>query len=357
VAKKNMLSNGLVEARFDRRGLLARLLVNGADTLSGAPCLIAYRDVPYDLEAWEIDRQVLDTGKPLTLCDAGRVENGPGWAGIVQRWTHGESTVDVLWKLRAGSLALEIELKVNWSEPECLLRFEVPTPFRGQTALFGAAFGGEWRLQQPGDPRQSAQWEVPANRWVMAADDGRQEGAFLLAEAKYGFSARDGVIGVSLLKSAKVTTTTAFPPAFRSGPKRCPWSDFGKHTIRLALGRLSVDSPREAYPAVLADTIFAEPLRVPASEGRPVQIAPSIEGMPSFSPLWAVPVDKDRWVLRLHETLGRKGEARITAPAGWRMSLLEKALPGADDKSLAADTKIAVSPFAYLSISFSRNTE
>ncbi|OAM88752.1 alpha-mannosidase [Termitidicoccus mucosus] len=356
VAEKNRLSNGIVEARFDRRGLLARLSVNGADALAGAPRLIAYRDVPYDLEAWEIDRQALDTGRPLALRDAGRIESGPGWAGLAQRWSRGESTVDVLWRLRAGGVALEVELKVDWREPESLLRFEAPTPFRGQTALFGAAFGGEWRLQQPGDPQQSAQWEVPANRWVMAADDGRQEGAFLLAEAKYGFSARDGIIGVSLLKSAKVTATTAFPPAFRSGPERCPWSDLGRHAIRLALGRLAADSPREAYPAALAETVFAEPLRV-ASGNRDAAVMPAIEGMPSMAPLWAVPVDADNWVLRLHESMGRRGTAHIAAPAGWHLSILEKALPGAADKPFPAGGEVEIGPFSFISLGLRRERD
>lgn len=357
LGSNNRLSNGVVEVRFDRRGQLQQLLVNGEKTLDGSPQLIAYRDVPYDLEAWEIDRQTFDTGKRLVLRQAGRAVSGPGWVGIQQLWAHNDSTVEVLWRLRAGGVTLEIEMNVDWRESESLLRFEVPTPFRGQTALFGAAFGGEWHLQQPGDPFQSAQWEAPANRWVMTADDGRQEGAFLIAESKYGFSARDGVIGVSLVKSANVTVTTAFPPAFRSGPSRGNWSDLGKHNIRIVLGRLACDSPRENHPAALADSVFMEPIQVEPSSADSFfdNRMPRIEGMPSLVPYWAVPVNKDTWVLRLHETLGRRGHVRIAAPTGWTMTVLDKALPGGVDKPLLAGEEFEIGPFALVSLGMHRD--
>lgn len=356
VGKQGLLSNGCVEARFDRKGVLTRLLIDGADALDGAPRFVAYRDVPYDLEAWEIDRQALDTGRLLVMRGVSRVESGPGWMGLAQRWVHGESTVDVLWRVRAGGRALEIEMNADWGEPEMLLRFETPTPFRGQMALFGAPVGGEWRSQQPGELAHSGQWEMFASRWAMAADDGRQEGAFLLSEAKYGFSVRDGVLGVSLIKSAKVTTTTAFPPAFRRGPERCPWSDLGQHTIRIALGRLAIDAPREAYPAALAESVFAKPVPVIKSADASARESrmPRIEGMPSLVPYWCVPVSKDCWVLRLHETLGRRGEVRLQAPSDWEMTLLKKAMPDGGGVPLPKDGRTEVGPFAMISVCMTR---
>jgi alpha-mannosidase len=162
---------------------------------------------------------------------------------------------------------------------------------------------------------------------------------------------------VSLLKSAKVTATTAFPPAFRSGPERCPWSDLGRHDIRLALGRLAADSPREAYPAALAETVFVEPLRVASGNPDAAVTMPAIEGMPSLAPLWAVPVDADNWVLRLHESMGRRGTARIAAPAGWRLSILEKALPGDADKPLPAGGEVEIGPFAFISLGLQRERD
>lgn len=349
-AANGCLNSERVEARFDKSGSLRHLLVDGAETLAGPVQLISYRDVPYDLEAWEIDRQALDMGEHLTPAGALSFEEGPGWVSNRQIWkTRGGSSVRLTWKLRAGWPVIEADLKVDWKEQETLLRMEMPTPFRGQHALFGAPFGGAWRMQQPGDPRQSALWEVPANRWVLAADEGRSEGAFLLTEAKYGFSTRDGVLGVSLLKSAKVTVTTAFPARFRSpGPNRPVFSDLGAHRIRLALGRLGGNAAREEHPSALAETVFAEPLSVRC--GAREDIMPQITGLPSVVPAWACPLEKNRWVLRMHETMGRRGAVRIAlGRKGWKARLLDQAFSG-KGKAVKPGADIEVRPFQILSV-------
>lgn len=352
-AGQHQLAGERVSARFDRQGRLAGLSVDGRETLSGPVQLICYHDIPYDLEAWEIDRQALDSGQALSPVGTISYEEGSGWVSASQVWkTSAGSTVRLTWKLRAGWSVLEADLDVDWREPERLLRLEVPTPFRGEQALFGAPYGGSWRLQQPGDPRQSAQWEVPANRWVLSADEGRTQGAFLLTEAKYGFSARDGILGVSLLKSAKVTVTTAFPPAFRvPGPDRPAFSDLGAHRIRLALGRYDAATRREEHPSALADAVFAEPLSV-RSVSRP-DIMPRLTGLPSVIPAWAAPLGPDRWVLRLHETMGHRGTIRLSPPPGWKLRILQKAFdePG---RLVKENTDIPVESFAILGVEVSR---
>jgi alpha-mannosidase len=349
VAGKDRIESERVSARFDKAGHLSSLAVDGKESLCGPAQLICYRDVPYDLEAWEIDRQALDCGCALSPTGPRVPATGPGWAGLSQTWTTpGHSTVRLTWKLRAGSPILEADLEVDWREPEMLLRLEAPTPFRGTHALFGGPFGGSWRLQQPGDPRQSAQWEVPANRWILSADEGRTQGAFLLTEAKYGFSVRDGVLGVSLLKSAKVTLTTAFPPRFRAaGPSRPPFSDLGAFHIRLALGRFSQASSREELPAALADSTFAEPLSVQSPPRG--DIMPRISGLTSVVPAWAAPQGPESWVLRLHETMGNCGVIRLEPAPGWNLRILKTAF-GQPGKKLRPTDDIPVESFGIVSV-------
>jgi alpha-mannosidase len=343
------LRNGRVDARFDKAGNLRDLRVDGCGGLAGFPRLVCYRDIPYDLEAWEIDRQALDAGENLKPAGSSEVGQEKGRAFVRQKlMTRGGSSVILSWILRAGWPVLEAGLDINWREPEMLLRFEMPTIFRGQHALFGAPYGAGWRPQQPGDPRQSALWEVPASRWIMAADEGRTEGAFLLSEAKYGFSIRDGVLGVSLLKSAKVTMTTAFPPAFRApGPHRPAYSDLGRQRVRLAIGFLRDASSREEHPAALCDTVFAEPLRV-SGPVRP-SLMPRLEGLPSLVPSWTAPLGKDRWLLRLHETMGRRGTVRVTPPAGWRIRRSQEAFPTKSGSRLSQGI-VAVEPFSIVTL-------
>lgn len=340
------LHSDRIEARFDAKGALTQLTVDGKPVISAPPQLISYSDIPYDLEAWEIDRQALDCGAPL-LPGTSAIKFSKN--SVTSTWqTRKGSSVSCKWQLRAGSPVLELLLEVDWKEAETLLRFEMPTPFNGSHALFAAPFGGSWRPQHSGNSRCSALWESPANRYVMSANEGRSEGAFLLTEAKYGFSAQDGRIGVSILKSAKVTVTTAFPAAFRApGPERAPFSDLGKHEVRLALGHWSASCAREDHPAALAETTFATPLR--CNHSLPT-LFPTIEGLPSVIPAWAAPLDSGGWLLRLHETIGNHGTIRISPPKGWKIRSISEAFPTTRGRFGKGPLDQEVSPFGIITL-------
>jgi alpha-mannosidase len=161
---------------------------------------------------------------------------------------------------------------------------------------------------------------------------------------------------VSLVRSAKITVTTAFPAAFRSGPASVEFSDLGSHRIRLGLGRLTAGAAREGYPAALAETLFATPLATESGPAGAGEVFPILEGMPSLIPCWAAPLGRDRWILRLHETMGRRGEVLVKPRPGWTARLLAKAFPGPGDKPWPSGSggRLAVGPFAILGIELSR---
>ena len=344
------LSNGRVNARFSAKGALVSLTVDGRSLCVKPPQPVVYDDVPYDHDAWEIDRDALYSGKPLKLIGLGDPEDGDGWVGLRQKWaSRGGSLVEILWKLRLGGCVLEADVQMDWREPEKLLRFEIPTDYRGTHALFASPYGAQWRPQCGGDIRAAAMWEVPASRWAMASNDGRREGVFIAAEGKYGFACHDGLLSLTLLKSAKITVTNAFDARFQRGKAGPQYSDLGRQSVRMAIGLLEEDSPREEHPAALAETLFAVPLSV-ACEPRHLPI--SIEGLPSVIPSWVIPLGKDHFILRLHETIGRKGRIRLRAADGWLVRRLETAFPCAERGKPVGGT-IAVGPNQIVSLEFS----
>ncbi len=349
-ASARRLSNGRVLASFDAQGNFAELLVDGASVFASAPRPVVYNDIPYDLEAWELDRDALENGAPLKLVGLGKPENGPGWVGLRQKWaTTGGSSVEIFWTLRAGACVIEAETSIDWKEPEKLLRFEVPTSLRGQHALFASPYGAEWRPQASGDIKASAMWEAPASRWVMASNDGRCEGSFLIAEGKYGFACHDGLMSVTLLKSAKITLINGFPARFRKGREIPVFSDIGRQTARMALGRIGGESVREEYPAALAETLFARPVSVKGPErSLPVEY----EGLESVVPVWVAPVSQDRFVVRLHETLGRSGTIRVVAPCGWTVRHLSKAFATDRDETPLRNHILNVDSGAIISLEY-----
>ncbi len=346
------LGNERVDARFDARGNFISLTVDNKPVFTRAPRPVVYNDVPYDHEAWEIDRDALYNGQPLQLLGLGKPESGEGWVGLRQKWrTAKGSTVDILWRVRQGANVIEAQVDMDWKEHEKLLRFEVPSAYRGQSALFAAPFGGQWRPQTSGDSRAASLWEAPANRWVLASNDGRREGAFIVAESKYGFTCHDGLLSVTLLKSAKITVTNAFPASFNLRKQEPKWSDLGRQTVQMALGRLDENSPRAEHPGALAETLFAQPLRVNAPE---MALPVAIEGLPSLVPVWTVPLGKDHFVLRLHETIGREGTIRLPQTRGWKVRRIDRAFPQ-QHAGKTVRGEIAVGPFEIVSLEFSKN--
>src|SRR5690606_14486993 len=115
------------------------------------------------------------------------------------------------------------------------------------------------RSQKHERPQSEAQWEVSASRWACVSDDGERDGLFMVTEAKYGFSCREGAMTVSLIKSAKVTE--AGNSAARDLKVDTLYSDIFRHKIRLAVGRYDCCAPRAEQPAMLAETLYTLPVR------------------------------------------------------------------------------------------------
>jgi alpha-mannosidase len=221
----------------------------------------------------------------------------------------------------AGEAVLRIEADVDWHEQHSLLKLHFPTAYRGANARFGAPFGSVLRGQQPGKPGDEAQWEVPGSRWAAVTMDGEREGLALITEAKYGFSARDGELTVSLLRSAHVTGCEgdryAAPRELARHQPGSTFSDQGRHVIRLAVASCDYDAAGSLHPAALADFLFTDPVLyrgVPHSTG-----FAGITGAPTLIAAWAKPLNEKSWLLRLHEVGGRRGVAELRVVAGWRI--------------------------------------
>lgn len=311
------LANEHVEAEIGSDGGLQRLAFFGktvrfTDTAARA---VLYADYPSQHDAWDIDRHSLALGEMVTTTP--RIEassRGPDCAIIeVTRKLGVASELTVRYRLEAGEAFLRIEAEVDWHETNTLLKLHFPTDYRGVNARFGAPFGSVLRGQQPGRPTDEAQWEVPGSRWAAVATEGEREGLALITEAKYGFLARDGDLSVSLLRSARITGQAGDRYAVPEGLNRyvppSPYSDQGQHSIRLALAPYALDADRTASPAVLADSVFTNPLLY---RGTPADAGfRGIENAPTLIAAWAMPAGPNTWLLRLHEVAGQRGDFQL----------------------------------------------
>lgn len=323
-ATGHSLSNGLVELAIDKLGAISKLRIGGRDIAieESLGMLVTYPEHPANFEAWDIDRAALSLGELCATPAAITVrKTGSHRASIeVSRAIGKQSHATVVFTLEAGSPLVHIEVQLNWQEPETLLKMLFPTRYAATNARFGAPFGTILRPQLPTGRQAEAQWEVPFSRYLAVFDEGERDGLFLVTENKYGASVRSGTVGISLVRSPRVTGFDSHrhvrPEALSRLKPASIYSDIGKHTIQLAIGHYNINGPIEAQPATVADTLFTQPV---VYKGKPVHTAYlGVDGGESLLPSWAQPDKEGTFVLRLHETGGRRGVAQVKLAAGWQ---------------------------------------
>ncbi|MFP4069676.1 MAG: alpha-mannosidase [Opitutales bacterium] len=346
---KRTVRNGLAEFRLNASGWIDRMSWEGVEVPLDGPAgqLVLYPDRAANFESWDIDRHVLSLGEVCKgKATISPVEEGPRAGLAVNRKIGGSSEATVYFLLEAGSPLVHVRVELDWRETESLLKLHFPTKYAATHARFGIPYGSVLRPQVPNGLQAEAMWEVPFNRHLAVFDEGEREGLFLVSEDKYGASVRDGCVGVSLLRSPRVTGFEghAWAPNLTRLKIDSIYSDQGKHRIRFAIGRHDAELPRERQPAALADTLFTEPL---SYTGRPLApVIESIDGGESLIPCWVKPAEDGGWILRLHEVAGRRGSTQLSLREGYRMERTD--LGGTTKRK--ADATVAFGPYEVVSL-------
>lgn len=350
-ASSSVLESRRVRVRFDRGGRVREITVDGRKVASAGALadLIIYPDFPHAFEAWDVDRSTLASGKSAPRAEFLAAESGQAVGVVKFRCAlTPQSTAEIHYILEAASPVLRIEYHILWNDPNTLLKVVFPTKYQGNQARFGDPFGSSLRSQHPGKPYDEAQWEVAGSRWAVVADDGGQEGLFVVTESKYGWSARSGTLGLSLLRS------TAMPSsglgAVETGDAYSKdFSDLKPHTIRLAVGLFRAEWPREEMPAALADILFTPAVVYRGAEKLSGFLG--LEGGESLVPCWAKPEEDGAFTIRLHETLGRRGRALVHFAAGWQVRRVN--LSGDPWPTPLRERTVDFQPYEVVSLQFS----
>ncbi|MES2310161.1 MAG: glycoside hydrolase family 38 C-terminal domain-containing protein [Verrucomicrobiota bacterium] len=352
------ISNGLTEFRMNAAGWIDRLVWEGVSVPIKSPLgtLEIYPDRAANFEAWDIDRQALSLGQ---VCDEKPVitilNKESHRAGFsVKRKIGKKSEATVTYVLESGSPLVHLHVALDWQEPECLLKMHFPTRYSATNARFGIPFGSVLRSQVNNGMLSEAMWEVPFSRHLEVFDEGEREGLFLVTEAKYGASVRNGEIGVSLVRSPRVTGMEAHRHAWPKYLSRLKglstYSDIGKHSIKLAIGRYDMGLERERQPAMVAETLFTAPLRYQGkSWSSPIQ---SLHGGETLLPCWTIPLDEKSFALRFHEVSGQRGSVRVESAKGWKFALAH--LDGDPVTQLNFCGNIGYDPYQILTLVFRR---
>lgn len=206
------------------------------------------------------------------------------------------SNMIIEYRLNANQDSLSVKCKVDWKESHKTLRYQIPTLYCGDVSRFGAPFNFVDRSQIPQGHKEEAQWEVPGSRWASVLNGSMTDGLSIVTQAKYGFRAKQGTLGLTLL---------------RSPTQPDPMADKGVHNIQFAITRhhntfSSSDLTKHLPTAAKADDIFT-PLVILSEPSCRSIINPPIKFkcLGSAVPSWVLPSNKSLgFCIRLHENAG-----------------------------------------------------
>ncbi|WP_237155266.1 alpha-mannosidase [Oryzibacter oryziterrae] len=294
------LENALLRAEFNALGQITSLVDKrtGRQALPlgrQANRLVAYRDIPMDWEAWDIDDYFEEVSWPIEdLRSLELVEAGPYRAAIRAEYAYESSKIVQVISLEAGAARLDIDTFVDWQERRTLLKAEFPVDVNSDEVRSEIQFGHVKRSIAKNTSWDRARFECSMQRWVDISEP--DFGVALLNDCKYGYDARDRMIRLTLLRS----------PIY-------PWpkADEGEHRFRYAV--FLHHGTAEAVPDEAE--AFNLPLRLIAGSGA-ATAAPSrslfeIDGHGVTVEAVKKAEDNDGLIVRLWETRGRRTEVDL----------------------------------------------
>ena len=178
-----------IEQIFDKR--------NGRNILKGVAKLRAYEDMPNMYDAWEIRNYYTEKQYDLTFVSAFDIDFG-GKKGkrIVKKIGNSTVTTDVC--LYDYCDRVDFDTTLDWQTPHLLLKTLFPVDVNTHNATCDVQFGNVQRPTTNNTSWDEAKFEFCAHKFVDLSEG--NYGVALLNDCKYGYSARDNVLSLTLVK-------------------------------------------------------------------------------------------------------------------------------------------------------------
>ena len=162
--------------------------------------LEAFEDYPKEYDAWEITNYYEE--KMWLVDDVVSIE--PVYDGarsglrIVKRFL--SSTIAQNIWIYDDIARIDFDTEIDWKQDHILLKAAFPVDVNATRATYEIQFGCTERPTHRSNSWDAAQFEVCAHKFADLSEDGY--GAALINDCKYGHDIHDGVMRLSLLKSA-----------------------------------------------------------------------------------------------------------------------------------------------------------
>lgn len=245
-----------------------------------------YEDKPVNFDAWDIDIFYGQKKEIVTASEAPQmIENGPLRAVMRFCYRYHASCITQDMVVYKASKRIDFKTHVRWREDHRLLKAAFHTDIRSTKATYDIQFGHVERPTHWNNSWDWAKFEVCGHKWADLSETGY--GVSLLNDCKYGYSIKDHMMRLSLLKSAKSPDTEA---------------DMGEHDFTYALyphcqsvteGGTIREANQLNLPAQAVAGAFLEKRRAVVLTGEGVQLDVIKKAE-----------DEDCLTVRMHECLG-----------------------------------------------------
>lgn len=166
-----------------------------------ANVIISYEDRPHNYDAWDINHYYKEKSWEVDeVRDISVTENGPVRGCIRIERKYLDSTIVQYLYFYPELYRIDIRNEIDWKEKQILLRDYFPVDIHATQATYEIQYGNVTRPTHYNTSWDFARFEVCAHKWIDISEDGY--GISVLNDCKYGCDVHNGVIGLSMLKSA-----------------------------------------------------------------------------------------------------------------------------------------------------------
>ena len=243
------------EIRFDKAGRITSLVDVGQElelVASGGlfNSFITAQDIPLQYEAWDIDADwELFQKEETELLSTEISASGPLCFKIRRKYKIGEaSTLVQDMTFYSNNRRIDFDTQVDWKEKQKLLKVVFDTFIDASQVRCDVQYGHIFRNAHQNLPQDRAKFEFCAHKWVSVEQDDYV--IALLNDCKYGYHARGGSLGLTLLRSPLAPDPEADQGLHRFNYAILPYnSDF--RDSRIIQSGYEFNSPSIARPLPL----------------------------------------------------------------------------------------------------------
>ncbi|MCR5823077.1 MAG: alpha-mannosidase [Lachnospiraceae bacterium] len=278
--------------------------------------LVCFEDIPKEYDAWNIDAFYTEKKWAVRdLSSAKVVEDGPVRTCIRVERHFNKSFLrqDII--LYKQLRRIDFKTSVDWNESQMLLKAFFPFDVVTNKASYEIQYGNVERATHENTSWEQAKFEVCAHKWADVSEVGY--GAALMNDCKYGYSAHESTLALTLLKAGIFPNPNAdkehheftysilpHKGDFRTG-NVVKESYFLNYPVYVLNGG-NRNKPENSFFGNFADNVILEVVKLPENRDN---VSVRIDDNSTGESRTNVSV-----ILRMYECWGSRADMRLTTP-------------------------------------------